>query len=103
MNPPVYTPTDQAPADPGATDDMPATRPVGYRSGLVHAAVTRHLRDAMARIDVAQPQYWVLNRVNGGAAGARAVVREGTDDEEYVAALEVLRGMPADVERDGDS
>lgn len=61
-------PTDQAPADPAATDDMLATQPVGYWSGLAHTVVTRHLRDAMARIDVTQPQYWVLNRVNGGSA-----------------------------------
>lgn len=60
--------TDQAPADPAATDDALATQPVGYWSGLAHAAVTRHLRDAMARIDVTQPQYWVLNRVHGGPA-----------------------------------
>lgn len=59
--------TDQAPADPAATDDMLATQPVGYWSGLAHTVVTRHLRDAMARIDVTQPQYWVLNCLNGGS------------------------------------
>ncbi|MEU8700355.1 MarR family winged helix-turn-helix transcriptional regulator [Streptomyces sp. NPDC048680] len=68
MRPQTDTPTDQAPADPAATDDMPATQPVGYWSGLAHTVVTRHLRDAMARIDVTQPQYWVLNRVNGGSS-----------------------------------
>ncbi|MGW1254529.1 MarR family winged helix-turn-helix transcriptional regulator [Streptomyces sp. NPDC002513] len=62
------TTTDQAPADPAVTDHMLATQPVGYWSGLAHAAVTRHLRDAMAKVDVTQPQYWVLNRVNGGPA-----------------------------------
>ncbi|MBD0708881.1 MULTISPECIES: MarR family winged helix-turn-helix transcriptional regulator [unclassified Streptomyces] len=56
--------TDQALADPAAVDEMLATQPVGYWSGLVHAAVTRRLRDAMARIDATQPQYWVLNHVN---------------------------------------
>ncbi|MFC9035093.1 MarR family winged helix-turn-helix transcriptional regulator [Streptomyces arboris] len=150
--------TDQAPADPAATDDMLATQPIGYWSGLTQAAVTRHLRDAMARIDVTQPQYWVLNRVNGGpeapgreevvsqltpiadgpheiarvvdqlvhrgwlridagqrlwlteageaararlrelATEVRAVVHEGISDEEYVAALKVLRRMVANVE-----
>ncbi|MGW1892277.1 MarR family winged helix-turn-helix transcriptional regulator [Streptomyces sp. NPDC002004] len=60
--------TDQAPADPAAGDDVLATQPIGYWSGLAHTTVTRHLRDAMARIDVTQPQYWVLNRVNGGSA-----------------------------------
>ncbi|MEU8625613.1 MarR family winged helix-turn-helix transcriptional regulator [Streptomyces sp. NPDC048669] len=68
MNSPTDTATDQAPADPAATDDMLATQPVGYWSGLAHTVVTRHLRDAMARIDVTQPQYWVLNRLNGGSS-----------------------------------
>ncbi|GLV84958.1 hypothetical protein Slala03_46470 [Streptomyces lavendulae subsp. lavendulae] len=153
------TATDQAPADPAATDEALATQPIGYWSGLAHAKVTRHLRDALARIDVTQPEYWVLNRVHGGPAaptraeavvqltpladgpdeiarvvdrlvhrgwlcadagqrlyltGAgeaartrvravvtelRAVVHEGIADEEYVAALRVLRTMIANVER----
>ncbi|MEU7058233.1 MarR family transcriptional regulator [Streptomyces sp. NPDC046197] len=155
--------TDQAPADPAATDDMLVTQPIGYWSGLAHTAVTRHLRDAMAKIDVTQPQYWVLNRVNGGttaptreevvvqltpladgeyeiarvvdqllhrgwlridadqhlhltdlgeAARARlrelvtelrAVVHKGISDEEYVAALKVLRRMVVNVEADSPS
>ncbi|MFI1472214.1 MarR family winged helix-turn-helix transcriptional regulator [Streptomyces wuyuanensis] len=155
--------TDQAPANPAATDDMLATQPVGYWSGLAHTSVTRHLRDAMAKIDVTQPQYWVLNRVNGGSTAPsreevvtqlmhiadgpheiarvvdqllhrewiridagqrvqltdageaarvrlrdlvtklRAVVHKGISDEEYVAALKVLRKMVANVEGDGDS
>ncbi|MEU0378823.1 MarR family winged helix-turn-helix transcriptional regulator [Streptomyces cyaneofuscatus] len=159
----IGTTTDQAPANPAATDDMLATQPIGYWSGLVHAAVTRHLRDAMARLDVTQPQYWVLNRVNGGPAApspeevvaqlthladgpheiarvvdqllhrawlriddgqrlhltdageaararlrelateVRAVVHKGISDEEYVAALKVLRTMVANVEVDGAS
>ncbi|MFJ8754693.1 MarR family winged helix-turn-helix transcriptional regulator [Streptomyces sp. NPDC102441] len=149
--------TDQAPADPAATDDALATQPIGYWSGLAHTAVTRHLRDAMARVDVTQPQYWVLNRVHGGPAaptreevvaqltslaegpddiarvvdqllhrgwldaddgqrlrltddgeaarvrlrelvtGLRAEVHRGISDEEYVAALKVLRAMVANV------
>ncbi|MFJ1648509.1 MarR family winged helix-turn-helix transcriptional regulator [Streptomyces sp. NPDC088258] len=152
------TATDQAPADPAATDDMLATQPIGYWSGLAQEAVTRQLRDAMARIDVTQPQYWMLNRVNGGSAAPsreevvtqltpltdgpheiarvidqlihrgwlridagqrlrltdageaarvrlrelvtelRGVVHEGIGDEEYVAALKVLRRMIANVE-----
>ncbi|MEV6734939.1 MarR family winged helix-turn-helix transcriptional regulator [Streptomyces sp. NPDC051364] len=154
--------TDQAPADPAATDDMLATQPVGYWCGLAHAAVTRHLRDAMARVDVTQPQYWVLNRVNRGPTAPsreevvtpltpladgpheiarvvdqllyrgwlridaeqrlhltdageaarvqlrelvtelRAVVHKGISDEQYVAALKVLRTMVANVEGDGE-
>ncbi|MFF5728359.1 MarR family winged helix-turn-helix transcriptional regulator [[Kitasatospora] papulosa] len=159
----IGTTTDQAPANPAATDDMLATQPIGYWSGLAHATVTRHLRDAMAKIDVTQPQYWVLNCVNGGptapsrekvvaqlthladgpheiarvvdqllhrewlriddgqrlhltdageAAGARlrelatevrAVVHKGISDDEYVAALKVLRTMVANVEGNGAS
>ncbi|MER7314296.1 MULTISPECIES: MarR family winged helix-turn-helix transcriptional regulator [Streptomyces] len=150
--------TDQAPADPAATDDMLATQPIGYWSGLAYAAVTCQLRDAMATIDVTQPQYWVRNRVNAGPAAPsheevvtqltpladgpheiarvidqllhrgwlrtdpgqrlrltdageaarvrlrelvtelRGVVHEGISDEEYVAALKVLRRMIANVE-----
>ncbi|KUN09480.1 hypothetical protein AQI95_05960 [Streptomyces yokosukanensis] len=147
--------TDQAPADPTVTDDMLATQPIGYWSGLAHTVVTRHLRDAMAKIDVTQPQYWVLNHVNGGTASPtreevvtqltpladgehemarvvdqllhrgwlgldaeqhlhltdlgeaararvrelvtelRSVIHQGISDEEYVAALKVLRKMVA--------
>ncbi|MER6917262.1 MarR family transcriptional regulator [Streptomyces sp. NPDC000594] len=153
--------TDQAPADPAATEDMLVNQPIGYWSGRAHEVVTRHLRDAMARIDVTQPQYWVLNRVTSGptapsrdevaaqltplaggeceiprvvdqllhrgwlrtdaernlhlteageAARAelrglvteiRAEVHQGISDEEYVAALKVLRTMIANVEGDG--
>ncbi|ROQ59255.1 hypothetical protein EDD93_6646 [Streptomyces sp. 840.1] len=117
----------------------------------------------MARIDATQPQYWVLNRVNGDptapdraevvdqlthladgpheiaravdqllcrqwlriddgqrlhltdageaararlralATEVRAVVHQGISDEEYVAALKVLRKMVANVEGDGTS
>ncbi|MFB7513617.1 MarR family winged helix-turn-helix transcriptional regulator [Streptomyces sp. NPDC056144] len=70
--------TGQAPADPTAADGALASQPVGYWTGLAHTAVTRHLRDAMARIDVTQPQYWVLNRVHGApAAPPRAEVVSG--------------------------
>ncbi|GGV71438.1 hypothetical protein GCM10010277_83330 [Streptomyces longisporoflavus] len=159
----IGTTTDQAPANPAATDDTLATQPIGYWSGLAHATVTRHLRDAMAKLDVTQPQYWVLNRVNGGPAApsreevvaqlthladgpheiarvvdqllhrawlriddgqrlhltdageaararlrelateVRAEVHKGISDEEYVAALKVLRTMVANVEGNGAS
>ncbi|MER5311800.1 MarR family winged helix-turn-helix transcriptional regulator [Streptomyces sp. NPDC002773] len=152
--------TDQAPADPAAPDDLLATQPVGYWTGLAHSTVTAHLRDAMARVDVTQPQYWVLNHVHAGARSPsrkevvtqltpladgpheiarvvdqlhhrgwlrtddghrlhltetgeaarvriralatemRAVVHEGISDEEYVAALKVLRRMVANAEAD---
>ncbi len=159
----IGTTTDQAPANPAATDDMLATQPIGYWSGLAHATVTEYLRDAMAKIDVTQPQYWVLNRVSGGPAApsreevvaqlthladgpheiarvvdqllhrewlriddeqllhltdageaararlrelateVRAVVHRGISDDEYVAALKVLRTMVANVEGNGAS
>ncbi|MFJ8042666.1 MarR family transcriptional regulator [Kitasatospora sp. NPDC096147] len=149
--------SDQAPADPAVTDEALASQPVGYWAGLAHEVVTAHLRDAMARIDVTQPQYWVLNRVHGGSVapgraevveqlaplaagpeeigrtvdqllhrgwlradreqrlhltgdgeaarlrlralvtGLRTVVHEGVADEEYAAALRVLRRMVANV------
>ncbi|MEI7034811.1 MarR family winged helix-turn-helix transcriptional regulator [Streptomyces pratensis] len=154
----IGTTTDQAPANPAVADDMSATQPVGFWCGLTHTTVTQHLRDAMAEIDVTQPQYWVLNRVHGGptapsreeavaqlahladgpheiarvvdqllhrgwlraddgqrlhlteageaararlrelATEVRAVVHRGISDEEYVAALRVLRTMVADAE-----
>lgn len=159
MNPSGNGRTDQAPADPAATDGMLASQPVGYWTGLAHTTVTRHLRDAMARIDATQPQYWVLNCVHSWDAApsvkevaaqltpladgpheirrvvdqllhrgwlradasgrlhltdageaarvrlralvteVRAVVHEGVGDEEYVAALRVLRTMVANVRR----
>ncbi|WP_329473533.1 MarR family winged helix-turn-helix transcriptional regulator [Streptomyces sp. NBC_01723] len=159
----IGTTTDQAPANPAATDDMLATQPIGYWSGLAHTTVTRYLRDAMAKLDVTQPQYWVLNRVSGGPAApsreevvaqlthladgpheiarvvdqllhrewlriddgqrlhltdageaararlrelateVRAVVHKGISDDEYVAALKVLRTMVANVEGNGAS
>lgn len=161
MNPLGNGLTDQAPGDPAATDDMLASQPVGYWTGLAHTTVTGQLRDAMARIDATQPQYWVLNCVHSWAAAPsreevaaqltpladgpheiarvvdqllhrewlradtggrlhltdageaarlrlralatelRAVVHEGVGDEEYVAALKVLRTMVANVRRAG--
>ncbi|MGW0535205.1 MarR family winged helix-turn-helix transcriptional regulator [Streptomyces sp. NPDC003032] len=91
MRPLTDTATDQAPADPAATDDMLATQPIGYWSGLAHAAVTRHLRDAMARIDVTQPQYWVLNLVNGRPAAPSR--------EEVVIQLTPLADGPHEIAR----
>jgi DNA-binding MarR family transcriptional regulator len=85
------TATDQAPADPAATDDMLAGQPIGYWSGLAHTAVTRHLRDALARIDVTQPQYWVLNSVNYAASAPRR--------EDVVAQLTPLADGPHDIAR----
>ncbi|GES28289.1 hypothetical protein San01_07760 [Streptomyces angustmyceticus] len=83
--------TDQAPADPAATDDMPAGQPIGYWSGRAHAVVTRQLRDALAEIDVTQPQYWVLNSVK--------YCPEGPSRDEVAARLLSLADGPHDIPR----
>ncbi|WP_229071032.1 MarR family winged helix-turn-helix transcriptional regulator [Actinoplanes sp. DH11] len=55
-----------ATADPSAGDEALAAQPIGYWSGAVHRAVVERLRDAMATIDVTQPQWWTLTRVDAG-------------------------------------
>ncbi|MFC8623814.1 hypothetical protein [Streptomyces anulatus] len=100
--------TDQAPANPAATDGMPATQPIGYWSGLAHATVTRHLRDAMARTDDGQRLHLTDTgeaarvRLRELATEVRAEAHQGISDEEYVAALKVLRRMVANIEADGN-
>ena len=145
-----------ATADPFAADDALAAQPIGYWTGALHKAVIKQLRDAMAGIDVTQPQWWTLTRVDAGdgltredvavqLAGVadgpdevpRAVdqllhrgwiaadevgrlrltdagraaqgrvrelvtrlregIHEGISDEEYVAALKVMRRMLANI------
>ncbi|MFJ6788110.1 MarR family winged helix-turn-helix transcriptional regulator [Streptomyces angustmyceticus] len=83
--------TDQAPADPAATDDMLAGQPIGYWSGRAHAVVTRQLRDALAEIDVTQPQYWVLNSVK--------YCPEAPSRDEVAARLLTLADGPHDIPR----
>ncbi|MFF3333597.1 MarR family winged helix-turn-helix transcriptional regulator [Streptomyces sp. NPDC002888] len=72
-----------ATADPDPDDDLLAAQPIGYWSGVVHRAVTRRIRDATARMDVAQPQWWTLNRVDVGGRPTReqvaAQLRDVTD------------------------
>jgi DNA-binding MarR family transcriptional regulator len=145
--------TPQHSANPRAADADLASQPVAYWTGVASVAVKNLLRDSMARFDVTQPQWWVLNRVEatpatrtevvealadvaetpydiprvvdqllhrgwlaadeegrlslteqgragkseikGLVAGLRAQVHEGVTDEEYVAALKVLRRMTA--------
>ncbi|WP_430781553.1 MarR family winged helix-turn-helix transcriptional regulator [Actinoplanes sp. G11-F43] len=53
-------------ADPYASEQALSAQPVGYWAGAVHKAVVGRLRDAMAGIDVTQPQWWVLTRVDAG-------------------------------------
>ncbi|MER5771376.1 MarR family winged helix-turn-helix transcriptional regulator [Streptomyces sp. NPDC001985] len=154
-------PVTPSPADPFAPDDALTTQPVGYWTGRAHRAVTTRLRAALARVDVTQPQWQTMNRVDapgglptrdqviaqltptadgpheisrvidqllhrgwltagpgdrlgltdaGRAAKARirelvtevrAEVHEGVTDEEYVAALRVLRRMITNAEGSG--
>jgi hypothetical protein len=61
-------------ADPNAPDENLAAQPIGYWSGVVNKAVLRHLRDAMASVDLTQPLWWTLNRLV--AAGRDGVTRE---------------------------
>jgi DNA-binding MarR family transcriptional regulator len=42
-----------------------ATQPVGYWTWVAHQAVVRHLRGALAGVDVTQPQWWVLKDIAG--------------------------------------
>ncbi|MFE7118416.1 MarR family winged helix-turn-helix transcriptional regulator [Streptomyces sp. NPDC057654] len=66
---PVSPATTIAPADPDATDEALASQPIGYWSGVTHQAVIKHIRDAMARQGVTQPQWWILNQVDSDPAG----------------------------------
>ncbi|WP_336320873.1 MarR family winged helix-turn-helix transcriptional regulator [Streptomyces lavendofoliae] len=74
------TPTVPAPADPAASDAELASQPIGYWSGVVNKAVITHIRDAMARVDVTQPMWWTLNRVDAGGHVTREVVVAGLAD-----------------------
>jgi len=87
----IGTTTDQAPPNPAATDDVLATQPVGCGRGLTQMAVTRPLRDAMAKIVVTQPQHRVVNRVNGGPAAPSR--------EEVIAQLTDLADGPHEIAR----
>ncbi|MEU8688087.1 MarR family winged helix-turn-helix transcriptional regulator [Streptomyces sp. NPDC048665] len=40
-----------------------AVQPVGYWTWVAHQAVVRHLRGALAGIDLTQPQWWVLKDI----------------------------------------
>ncbi|MFF0744019.1 MarR family winged helix-turn-helix transcriptional regulator [Streptomyces sp. NPDC004111] len=83
------SPTAPASADPRASDADLATQPVAYWTGLASTAVKNLLRDEMARLDVTQPQWWVLNRVDA-APLTRA---------EVVAALADVADGPHDISR----
>ncbi|MBW5486241.1 MarR family winged helix-turn-helix transcriptional regulator [Streptomyces bambusae] len=87
------TTTPPAPANPAATDEMLPSQPIGYWSGAAHEAVIRLIRDAMARIDVTQPQWWSLNRVVGAAG------RDGATRAAVVADLASVADGPYEISR----
>ncbi|KOG90181.1 MarR family winged helix-turn-helix transcriptional regulator [Streptomyces varsoviensis] len=70
----MSTPTTPATAvsttpDPDMSDEELAWQPIGYWSGVAHQAVITYIRDAMARAGITQPQWWILNQVEGAPAG----------------------------------
>ncbi|MEV0263113.1 MarR family winged helix-turn-helix transcriptional regulator [Streptomyces sp. NPDC050617] len=69
MTTPVAPVTAPSPADPNAADEVLASQPIGYWSGVAHQAVIKHLRDAMARQGITQPQWWILNQVDSSPNG----------------------------------
>ncbi|MDI6098860.1 MarR family winged helix-turn-helix transcriptional regulator [Actinoplanes sp. NEAU-A12] len=79
-----------ATADPSVAEDALAAQPIGYWSGAVHRAVVTRLRDAMATIDVTQPQWWTLTRVDAGG---------GLTRDEVTTHLEDVADTPHDVPR----
>ncbi|CAL9507639.1 MarR family transcriptional regulator [Streptomyces sp. enrichment culture] len=91
---PATTPVAVAPAaaDPDAPDENLAAQPIGYWSGVVHKAVIRHLRDAMADLDITQPLWWTLNRL--AVAGP-----DGASREALAAGLAPLADDPDEIPR----
>jgi DNA-binding MarR family transcriptional regulator len=79
-----------ATADPFVTEEALAAQPIGYWSGAVHKAVVKRLRDTMATIDVTQPQWWILTRVDAG---------DGLTRESITVQLESVADGPNDVAR----
>ncbi|GAA0469354.1 MarR family winged helix-turn-helix transcriptional regulator [Streptomyces sp. NPDC046215] len=61
------TTTQTAPADP---DSAPVpSQPIGYWATAASKAVLQHIQSAMARLDITQPHWWVINQVSGSAEG----------------------------------
>ncbi|MGI5525880.1 MarR family winged helix-turn-helix transcriptional regulator [Streptomyces syringium] len=56
-----------APANPDSTPV--ATQPIGYWSTAASKAVLQHIQSAMARLDITQPHWWVINHVSGADEG----------------------------------
>ncbi|WP_078965453.1 MarR family winged helix-turn-helix transcriptional regulator [Streptomyces aureocirculatus] len=71
----------KAPFAPSHSDADLVTQPIGYWSSAAGKAVVHHIRTMLAENGLTQPQWWVLNQVDGHP--------EGRDRKEVV---EVLRG-----------
>ncbi|MFH8795555.1 MarR family winged helix-turn-helix transcriptional regulator [Streptomyces sp. NPDC017941] len=71
----------KAPFAPSHSDAGLADQPIGYWSSAAGKAVVHHIRTMLAENGLTQPQWWVLNQVDGHP--------EGRGREEVV---EVLRG-----------
>ncbi len=74
------TQTAPAMADPAAPADFAslAAQPIGYWSWVANKAVIQHIRGAMARVDITQFQWWILNQAH--AAGGSGLTREQIRD-----------------------
>ncbi|MFE0374224.1 MarR family winged helix-turn-helix transcriptional regulator [Streptomyces inhibens] len=46
-----------------------AAQPVAYWTWAASQALLRHIRGAMARADISQPQWWTLNHLDASAEG----------------------------------
>ncbi|MFI1255526.1 MarR family winged helix-turn-helix transcriptional regulator [Streptomyces netropsis] len=56
-----------APANPDNT--AVATQPIGYWSTATSKTVLQYIQSAMARLDITQPHWWVINHVNDSDEG----------------------------------
>ncbi|MFF4950508.1 MarR family winged helix-turn-helix transcriptional regulator [Streptomyces chattanoogensis] len=57
-----------------------AAQPVAYWTWAASQTLLRHIRAAMARADISQPQWWALNHVDAAERGlTRAEVRARLD------------------------
>ncbi|KUF17820.1 winged helix DNA-binding protein [Streptomyces silvensis] len=70
-----------APFSPSHSDAELINQPIGYWSSAAAKAVVHHIRAMLAENGLTQPQWWVLNQVDGHA--------EGRDRKDVV---EILRG-----------
>ncbi|GHG58554.1 MarR family winged helix-turn-helix transcriptional regulator [Streptomyces griseocarneus] len=78
-----------------------AGQPIGYWSWVANKSVIRHIRSAMAQVDITQPQWWILNRVDAVEGGLTrqkvrdllaAALDEGRDEIDRALDSMVVRG-----------